>query len=217
MRKDKKLALRLRKRGLSYHAINRKLGVPKSTLSDWFSELPWSAALRRDLTKRAFLKVYPQLRAMARAQSLRWERWRRAAREDAVHSFPKFRSDPLFIAGVMLYWAEGDRMLYSPVRVSNTDPDILRILVTFFKEKCKVPKEKIKAHLILYPDLSEKICRKYWSLRIGIPEGFFNKTQFIRGRHPKRRLSHGICAIEIASRQLKEKLLVWIKKISSII
>lgn len=214
MRKDKRQAFTLRKNGLSYNAISKKLGVPKSTLSEWFSELSWSKSLRKDLTRRAFLKIYPQLQAMNEARSRQWEEWREKARKGALADFQKLRTDPLFVSGVMIYWGEGDRKPDNPVRVSNIDPQMLRIFIKFLRKCCRIPREKIKAHLTIYPDLNESECKKYWIPKIGVKPELFNKTQIILGRHKTKKLHYGICAIEIASRQLKEKLLVWIQKFS---
>ena len=42
MRLDKNQALKLRLLGKSYNEINKALGVPKATLSDWFADLQLS-------------------------------------------------------------------------------------------------------------------------------------------------------------------------------
>jgi hypothetical protein len=77
-----------------------------------------------------------------------------------------------------------------------------------------VPKENLRATLILYPDLSEERCINFWARIIGIPKSQFYKTQFIKGRHPTKRLAHGICMIMCGNRQLKEKIMVWIDLLS---
>lgn len=207
----KKRAFALRRRGYSYNLISKKLSISKGTLSEWFSKLTWSETLKRDLTKKAFLKVYPQLRAMSEARSRMWKKWREEARYEAKNEFKKHEADPLFVAGVMLYWGEGDRNPQNPVRLSNVDYRLLRLFVKFIRKYTNLPKEKIKAHIILYPDLDEIECMKYWSEGIGIAPEYFNKTQHIKGHHKTRRLGHGIGAVEIGSRQLKEKILQWIE------
>ncbi|MEK7148973.1 MAG: hypothetical protein AAB796_01045, partial [Patescibacteria group bacterium] len=110
---------------------------------------------------------------------------------------------------------EGDKNPKNPVRVTNTDPHMLRIFREFLKQICKLPDEKIKAHLTLYPDLREHVCKKFWASLIGIKLGYFNKTQYIQGRHKTKRLHSGICTITVSSRQLKEKMLVWIRNFST--
>lgn len=217
MRHDKEKVFVLRKRGWSYNLIHKKLGVPRSTLSNWLSGVVWSQTIRKDLTQKAFLKVYPQLQAMNQARIAKWEEWREAARKEAKRDFISLSKNKLFVTGVVIYWGEGDRNPKNPVRVSNTDAQMLKIFVSFLKTICGLPGNKIKAHLTLYPDLNEAVCKKYWSSSIGVDISLFNKTQVIQGRHKTKRLEYGICAVEVASRQLKEKLLVWIKKMPEIV
>jgi len=40
--------------------------------------------------------------------------------------------------------------------------------------------------------------------------GNFMKTQYIRGYHPTKRLSRGICMVIVSSRRQKIKVLEWI-------
>ncbi|MEK7108760.1 MAG: hypothetical protein AAB844_01445 [Patescibacteria group bacterium] len=148
---------------------------------------------------------------MQRANAVRWERWREAARQQARIEFKRFRSDPLFVAGVMLYWGEGDKIPNNPVRVSNTDSRLLRVYVRFLLKYGCLPDRKIRAHLIRYSDLDEQKCVAYWSRVVGIRQKFFYKTQLINGKPKNRRSHHGICVVGVSSRQLKEKLLIWIQ------
>jgi hypothetical protein len=217
MRADRGKVFALRKRGWSYNLIHKKLGVPISTLSNWLSEISWSKTIRKDLTQKAFLKVYPQLQAMNQTRMLKWEKWREEARQEAKRDFGSLSQDQLFIAGVVIYWGEGDKNPKNPVRVSNTDPHMIRVFVKFLRTTCALPEDKVKAHLVLYPDLNELICKKYWSSLIGIHKTLFYKTQFIQGRHKTRRLGYGICTVEVSSRQLKEKMLIWIKNMPQVV
>ena len=111
----------------------------------------------------------------------------------------------------MIYWGEGDSNIRnSLVRLSNTNPNMLRIFSLFLQEICTVPKARIKLTMILYPDLNIDKCQRFWSRSIGLPQGQFNKAQIIYGKHPTKRLSYGICSMTVASRQLKEKIFIWI-------
>lgn len=212
MRNDKEIALGLRRGGLSYYEISKTLGVPKSTLSGWFSRIDWSVELKKKLTKQAFEKSYPAFHAMREANSLRWRKWRESARKEAEFQFFPLSNNPLFIAGVMIYWGEGDKIPKNPIRVSNTDPQMLAIFRRFLINVCGVPSDRIKASLIIYPDLSDEICRDFWVTHTGVPSTQFYKTQTIQGKHKTKRSPYGICVIQTSTRQLKEKILVWIEK-----
>jgi len=212
MRNDRHLAIKLRKKGASYNKICKELDIPKSTMCYWFRDLKWSKIIKKKLTEKAQQQATKRLRAAIKAQKKRWENQRKQYRKDAKKEFPILKLNPLFLAGLMLYWGEGDSKIENcMVRISNTDPNMIKIFSRFLQKICRVPKEKIKIALILYPDLNEKNCKIFWSKYSGIPIKRSGKTQFIHGKHPTKRLSYGICNICLASRELKEKLFVWLK------
>ena len=75
-RNDKHLAVRLRRLGKGYNFISKELGVPKSTLSDWFSGMTWSKVVKTKLTERANLMARKRMKILAAAQKKRWQKWR---------------------------------------------------------------------------------------------------------------------------------------------
>lgn len=203
MRNDKHLAVALRRKGLSYKKIETELGIARSTLSDWFSHEDWSQVLRQHLVKTTGTVV-------SRFQRQRWETWRERFRQEARIEFNTLKKNPLFIAGIMLYWGEGDsRVSNGMVRLVNTDPRMIALYCSFLRNVIHVPENKIKASLVLYPDLSNEACIDYWSVVTKIPRERFHKTQFINGRHPTKKTMHGMCTIYVSGRGLKEKIVVW--------
>jgi len=204
MRNDKHIAMRLRREGKSYKEIQRELGIPLSTLSGWFSNAEWSQNIRKNLESKLGNKL-------SIAGKRRWKEWRQSAQEDGKKTYPQLRVNSLFIAGIMLYWGEGDNKLEnSYVRLGNTNPNMMRLFRRFLVEICQIPEEKLRAGMILYPDLNESVSKDFWSKATGIPKNQFYKTQYIQGRHPSKRLSNGILQITHCNRQLKEKIAIWI-------
>lgn len=212
MRNDRHLAIKLRKQKKSYNKISEELGIPKSTLVYWFKNKNWSQQIKKELTKNALYTAKKRLRLINKARREKWARWHEKCRKQARKEFSHFKKNPLFLAGLMLYWGEGDSKIENGlVRLSNTDPEMIKIISLFLQKSCGIPKEKIKITLILYPDLNEDKCKDLWSKASGIPKNKFYKTQVIYGKHPTKRLLHGICNIYVASRELKEKIFVWLK------
>lgn len=214
MRKDKNLAIKLRWQSKSYNEISKILGVPKSTLSGWFKNDPKSQQLKLRLGSKSNPVMAKRIEKFVKINREKWDKLRRETRLQAIKEFPKLVKNSLFIAGLMLYWGEGDSNPKNPVRLTNTNPKMIRLYTKFLIEIIKIPKEKIRVALILYPDLSEKQCLNFWSKINNLPKSQFLKTQFIRGRHPTRRLLNGICMIILNSRHLKEKFLIWIDLLS---
>src|SRR3989344_3680692 len=210
-RNDKHLAIKLRKAGRSYNFISQELAIPKGTLSDWFNDLNWSQTIKAKLTQRANILARKKMGLMAAANKKKWTAWREDHRTEAAKEFPRLKNNSLFIAGLMLYWAEGDNYPKSPnVRLTNTDPRMIRIFLRFTYNICRIPKERVRIGLILYPDINQPVCEKYWSDYLKIPLNQFHKTQFIKGRHPTKRLKNGICMVRIGGVGLKEKIITWI-------
>ena len=211
MRNDRHLALALRRKGASYKKIEQQLGIPRSTLSGWFSSLNWSQDLKKELTRRSNYVTHNKFRKLVKRRMKMWEAWREEARQEARRDFPRLLKDPLFVAGIMLYWGEGDsKISNSSVRLSNTDPKMMELFTRFLVDICQAPLENLRCAMNLYPDLDERTCLDFWADATQIPATQFTKTQFMQGRHPTKRLSHGICQTRYGSRQLKEKIFVWI-------
>ncbi|MCL4366519.1 helix-turn-helix domain-containing protein [Patescibacteria group bacterium] len=212
MRKDRHLAIKLRREGKSYNEIYKELGIPKSTLHLWFRNNGWSQEIKRNLIKKAQILARPQLKAMALANKNKWEKWHEKCRRDAIEEFSGLRENELFIVGLMLYWGEGDKVIKNGiVRLTNSDPEMIKIFYSFLDKVLSVPIEKIIIKLILYPDLKDTDYRKFWSKFLQVPLSQFRTSAVIVGKHPTKRLSFGMCSIEVYSRELKEKILTWLK------
>ena len=210
MRDNKELAVKLRKQGKSYNEISKELGIPKSTISGWFANKDWSIEIKAKLERHAVCSAKRRLSLInARKRKCR-EELREKFKQEAINEFPLLFQSPLFVAGINLYWGEGhNKRGGGRVELANTDPKMISLFAKFIIKIAKVPKDKIRVWLILYPDLSEKKCKTFWSKTSGIPQSQFYKTQFIKGKHPTKRIEHGVCEIQTYSVELKEKIFVW--------
>jgi hypothetical protein len=214
MHSKKELAIELRRKGKSYKEICDFLKVPKSTLSGWLSDLPWSLEIKKDLSQKARLITVRKLKGYNKRRSIYWLKWREDAREEARIEFANLVKDPLFISGIMLYWGEGDSKPKNPVRIANTDPRMISLYSKFLKESLKIPLSELRVSNVTYEDLNTERCKEFWSKISGIPLAQFHKTQIIKGCHPTKRLEHGICSLIVSSRRVKEKFLTWIDLLS---
>lgn len=215
MRNDRHLAIELRRKGSSYNKICKELGIPKSTMHYWFRSLRWSQRIKKNLTQKAQLLATKQMKAMAKANKKRWAKWRGRHRKTAKKEFLTLKFIPLFAAGVMLYWGEGDNKPRGDVRLTNINPWMIKVFCKFLREICNIPKEMIHIRLLLYPDLSDKKSQNFWHKSTKIPHSQFGKSSVIYGRHPTKRLENGICLLRVsASGDLKEKIITWINLLS---
>ncbi len=212
MRNDKHLAINLRKKGKSYRKIANDLGIPKSTLSNWFTDLRWSRKIKEDLSRKARYTSRRKFLSIVKKQSNEWENKRKNSRNEAREVFSLLLKNPLFISGINIYWGEGDsKMENGNLRISNTDSKMIVVFIRFLKEILKIPENKIRIGIIIYPDIDENKCLDFWQNITQIPFSQFYKTQVIRGKHPTKRSEQGICMVSVCDRMAKEKVGVWIK------
>jgi len=211
MRKDKLRAYELRREGKSYKEINKLLQIPLGTIAGWFKDEEWSMQIRDRLGAKASLAFPEKLAAIQKANKARWTKKYKEYRQAAESEFAQHQNDPLFIAGLMLFWGEGNK---SPkdgtVRLTNSDPAMIRIFYNFLTKTMGADPDKVKIHLLLYPDLVDDMQKSFWSKSIGIPLSQFIKSTYIKGRHPTRRLSYGVCMVYTCKRELKNKILIWL-------
>ena len=213
--RDKAIELRI-KHQWGYGMIAKKLGVPKSTLSFWLRDLP-------PLSPERILELRREAwgRGEAGRELFRQTmRKKREARENKLYvkikeSFRKVSSQGYFIAGLMLYLAEGDKRDQYSIGLANTDPQLISFFIWWLQEFLKVPTSKIKVQLHLYESMNLDAERDFWVKETGLL-----KTQFYRPNvRPIRPNSfsyseffrHGTCKINVYSLESKTKLTLSIR------
>ena len=214
MRKDKTQAFESRKFGRSYNEIRAKLGVPKSTLSGWLKDADWSEKIKSTLIEKSKKYSSIRMRKLTAIRGKHLEQAYKEARNEAKEEFEYLKLYPLFIAGLTIYWGEGDKLNKHFVRIANVDPIMIRSFVNFLLKVCSIPKNKVRASILIYPDLEAISCVDYWSKKSGLPKQNFIKCITIKGRHKTKKLEHGVCNIYISSTYFKEKMLVWLSLLS---
>lgn len=212
----KKNATELRLKGASYQKIQETVRVSKSTLSEWFSKLEWSTEIKKELTQKNRVDSKQRMTKLNRVRGIGLQFKYAEARDSAVKEFTKRMRSPLFLAGLCVYWGEGDRISKGFVRVSNTDAAMLRLFVKFLVNHCGIPQERIKAAVLTYPDLDPQSCKTYWMRNLGFSEDKFTKTVIIQGKSKRRRLSNGVCLVVVSNSYLKVKLNTWLEMVQEI-
>ncbi len=208
MRRDKEKAFELRKQGKSYKAIKEELGISKSTLSDWFKDIPWSRHLKTSNTVRTQSPEHILMMQEARRKSL--DSIYSKAELEAKSEYMDYKKDALFWAGLMAYAGEGDKRTRHLVRITNSEFYIHTIFIRFVKKYLRVEDRDIKCCLLIYPDNNPYLCKEMWSNILKIKRENFHKTQVIQGKEKVKRLQYGIGMSIISSTVLKKKLLVWL-------
>lgn len=209
----KERVISLRRKGLSYNEIRAEIPLAKSTVSDWCKDIK--------LTKRQILRLNQLKKNGGYAGSLKGSKVnqkRRAVeigqiKEAARLEAPLLLNEKLWLAGLMLYWAEGCKTQF--VGISNSNPNIIKYMMKWFREICKVPDFKFRAHLHLHSGQNEKSMKHYWSRITNIPLSQFLKSYIKKegtGQR-KNRLYNGTIRVSINSSNLLHRIQGWIEAI----
>jgi transposase len=206
-----KQAVELRKRGLSYREISKICGVSVSTASKWLASLPGADLIVAENRRKAAKENTSRLLLINKARNTERKKQYQEAERVAKIEYENYRTNPLFMAGIALYVAEGDNTHARLLRLANSRPELHRLFIRFVTQFLSVEKQVIHFWLLLYPDLEEVKCMQYWSKKTGISVAQFYKSQFIEGRSKKRTLHFGVGNTIIGSTLLKKKLDLWIR------
>ena len=211
MRHDKIKAFELRKDGHSYREIQRLLGMSRSTLCEWFRYEKWSKHITKSNNVIHVKLSTERIKKLNDGRSMMLQRKYKDMEDSAEIEFVLYKDNPLFIAGLMLYAGEGDRLSKGVIRIANTDFFVHKIFIRFIIKFMSTPMDNIRFSVLLYPDLNIEDCKIKWSEELNIPLAHFHKPQVIQGRSKHRRLHFGVGSTIISSTFLKRKLLRWIE------
>lgn len=166
--------------------------VKKSTLATWCRDVKLTSdqieAIKEGCAPEPGISRDTNRKRRTEIQELRG-----IARAEARHLV----SDPFWVAGIVLYWAEGAKTR-NHVAIANTDPSALRLFVDWIRTYID-PLARFSLHMHLHEGNDEGAARAYWRQEIGLAEASFHKT-FIKPKgtgHSKNTHEHGVCAVRL--------------------
>lgn len=212
--RERALELRIGQQ-LGYGAIAKELKVSKSTLSRWLQDMPLSEdrilTLRRDAWGRGEAK---------RERFRQTMRAKRDERERLIYlqqkrKFSNISKEALYIAGLLLYEAEGDKKSRSDIAFTNTDPAMVFFFARWIVRFLGMPKKKLRIQLHLYENMDIRAEESFWIKQLGLTTKQLWKSQ-VRPLRPKsfsyRDTSrHGTCKLYIGSVPKKTELRLSIR------
>lgn len=203
---QKYLARGLRKKGKSYSEILKKVNVSKSTLSLWLRDIPLAEKQAKTMRGRIKSRYLGSKRNQRKRIKLTEKIIAKAKKEAG-----QLMSDKSFLAGLMLYWAEGTKRGEEMISFSNSDPNMIKFMMKWFKKICLVPKNKFRIQIHAHTLHRKKKIKNYWSDITKIPLAQFHKLIIKKTtlRHRKNKLYQGTCCIRIYDRNLFRKIMGW--------
>ena len=190
-----RLVRELRRLGWSYTEIVEATGCPKGTVAYWCRDVILTPIQVADIRLRRPPGVLTgQPVDTQRGRRAEVEEIRRRARQLAMERM----SDPFFVAGVVMYWAEGAKTVRR-LSISHSEPAALRLFVSWVGEYLQ-PSPRVALQLFLHADNDLGAATDWWSRSLGFDECYFTKP-FIKPDgtgHRKNHLPNGVCRAQIA-------------------
>jgi hypothetical protein len=127
----------------------------------------------------------------------------------------KLSEELLIGLGIGIYLGEGSKNTEHTIKVANTNPDILRLVIKFLKRRYDVPDEKFKYWLHVYNDMDTVLSQQYWARELGVVDNRINVTLVTRrgiGSYTNKAY-FGTMSIEVNDVGIREALFSDIEKV----
>ena len=210
---EKRKVIDLRKKGKSYGEIRKIIKVSKSSLSLWLKNVILTDEQVHGLKMKKVMAVERYKKAMKIKRQTKLDGYY----QNQVKKWIPLSKREKFIAGLFLYWGEGNKASTNLVNVSNTDPSVIKFAI-YWMEKCLgLSEDELHIKLHLYSDMNVDVETKFWTRTLGINKKRFTKPyikESLRKDIDQKGFGHGTCTVSAFRTVLKENILMAIKAIS---
>ncbi len=193
---EKEKAIELRKQGLSYGEILKEVPVTKSSLSLWLK----SVGLAKEQKQRITEKRLAAMRRGQQACRVKRKKITEEIKNVAIGEIGKLTERELWLISTTLYWAEGRKekeingsVRSGRVRLSNSDPFLLRVFLKWLTEVRKLPKTDIAFRIYLHETSRHRLLevQRYWSKVLDFPIDCFQKVSWKKANIKTKRKNIG--------------------------
>jgi hypothetical protein len=208
--RERDIARRLRsEEGLPINEIARRVSVSKSSVSIWVRDIELTA--QQEAALKAKNPAYNRQLSGWRQNAAK-HRARRVAAQESGRMVAR-RSEPLHLAGCMLYWAEGSKRR-NQLCFSNSDPEMVRFFVVFLKTYFDIRDTDIRITCHLFADHIEhqRDVEQFWLNQAGLPGESLRKSVVnVYSRSSKRKrinkLPYGTCQVVVSRTWVLQSIL----------
>ncbi|MET9653148.1 hypothetical protein ABZZ44_23150 [Streptomyces sp. NPDC006460] len=174
-------ARELRGEGRTYDEIQQELGCSKSSISLWVRDLPRPAPRHTPEEQRALMNE-----GLRRFREAREER-RRTVRRTAHEEIGGLSDRELFLVGVALYWAEGQKSKSYARRERvifvNSDPDVILVFQAWLR-LLGVEPDRVKYRVMIHQTADIPGAERFWADAVGTEVGRLQRTT-IKKHNPR--------------------------------
>jgi hypothetical protein len=193
----------LRQSGWSLGKIQKEMGIPKTTIQSWISDIVISEELQKVIKKTALLALQEgRIKAQGINKEKKVENEKKNL-EKGIERIGTLSDKELFIAGVALYWGEGFKNKHEHrLGFCNSDPHMVKFYLNWLEKCLAVEKKDLVARLTvnrIYENQIEKL-ENYWSQATAIPLSQFTKPFYQNTKWKKQYNQdnyHGVLRIHV--------------------
>ena len=207
----KNKAVQLRRCGKSIGNIERRLGIPRSTLSGWFKHIKLSQKQIDNL-----LQFQKQTLTKARNKASIWHRTEKEKRlqkaeKDAVAILKNINVHDtalLELTLAVLYIGEGYKKT-DETGIGSSDPLILKFFLAVLKRTFKIPIEQIRCELNLRADQNPLEIKQFWAKELRIPLSNFKQVNIDKRTIGSKTYTtyKGVCQLRCGNVAIQRKLI----------
>jgi transposase-like protein len=199
--------------GASVKEIARRVDVAQSTVSRWVRDIELTEDQREALRIAAY-----NGHVKGRTMNSRLRREVRVMAQEEGRILAAQR-DPEFVAGCMLYWAEGSRQRNS-LRFTNSDPEMVRFFVRFLRRFWNLDDTDLRITCNLFADHVEtqREIEDFWLDVASLPRSCLCKsTVNVYSKYSKKKrqnkLPYGTCRIVVSRTRIVQSIFGAIQEI----
>lgn len=218
----KDTAKKMRKKGLSFGDISRKLNVNKSTLSYWFKDMILDQSTIDKIKTKGKKKSIRGL--LKYSETKRKERINRHSiqKQEGAMMLGTLSNRDILMTGLGLYWGEGYKYENGELGFTNSNPHMIRFYFKWLK-LWNVEKDSLIFRLTINEFFRKKESNiiNFWINFLGVKKEHFSKTTFIETNLKKASLKNvenykGILRVKVRKGiALRNKILGAIDHISN--
>ncbi|MEK7662339.1 MAG: hypothetical protein AAB355_02505 [Patescibacteria group bacterium] len=210
----KQRAIRLRKRGLTYNYIEKKLGIRRSTLDYWLNGLELTPKALSKIKRKKIISLQK-----ARAKAVIWHNEQKQKRLNLAKHNAKIlvshirkTNNVMKLALAILYMGEGFKSI-EETGLGSSDPLILRFFIKALRKLYGLKSNNFRCQLSLRMDQNAEKTKAYWSKELNLPLSTFMHVFYDKRAIGRTYPSYkGVCQVRCGNVAIQREL-VWISKL----
>lgn len=198
--------------------IIKETGYSKASVSLWTRDVVLTEEQRTKISLKG--RSMESIERRRASRNLNEAKKRQIIVNNAKKDFSNLNLRELKLIGAMIYWGEGRKVGNWSVSLANSNPLIIKVMMRFFRDVCKVPEEKFRAHIHTFEGASVSKAELYWSEVSGIPLKQFYKTYAKPNKaslQKRMTLPYGTLDIYVHDTKLFLTIKGWIERVSEIV